>query len=561
MGCLFLFYMPLSAQVVAPVEIQKSDKETEATYYFGEGMQAYLGENYTKALKAFEKAEKLSPKEAGIPFQIGKIYIQSKNFTQALQYTEKALELDPQNKYYYLQKASILSHQGNMEEAITTYQQMIDKVEDGDEYLPDLAHLYMYAGQWEKALSALTKAENTQGLSPEITQQKENILLKLNRLDDAIKEGKKLMAAYPGDESNIASLAQMMTSNNRYKEARKFLEEYLEDHPGNPQLHLQLAKIYQQLEAQSLAITQWKQVFTSQEISLSEKLSTLVSFVQKLPNDTLEKPVHNLVSLLLATHPGNGDAQAMAGDYFYALSNKDSAVYYYQKAIQSQPDNYQIWQNILSIYMDQNKYDSVRSLAEEAMVYFPNQPVLFLFTGVAAHAQKDYQAAAFALEQGKQLVVNNPKLKATFNSQLGETYNALHQFDKSAKAFDAVLADDPDNSYVLNNYSYYLALQNRQLDKALSMSSRLVQLHPDNATYLDTHAWVLYQMGQYQKAAEFLQKAIAQNESGTIVEHYGDALYKLGERKEAVKQWKKARSLGNHSQNLEKKINDKKLYE
>jgi predicted negative regulator of RcsB-dependent stress response len=60
-----------------------------------------------------------------------------------------------------------------------------------------------------------------------------------------------------------------------------------------------------------------------------------------------------------------------------------------------------------------------------------------------------------------------------------------------------------------------------------------------------------------------LEKAIesGKNVSGTIVEHYGDVLYQLGEREKAVEQWKKAKSMGENSQQIDKKIATGQLIE
>ena len=63
------------------------------------------------------------------------------------------------------------------------------------------------------------------------------------------------------------------------------------------------------------------------------------------------------------------------------------------------------------------------------------------------------------------------------------------------------------------------------------MSTKLAELHPKNATYLDTHAWVLYVMKDYAGAKKYLEKAIQSdpaNISGTILEHYGDVLIPVG---------------------------------
>ncbi|HEX9957284.1 MAG TPA: hypothetical protein VGA96_08505, partial [Fibrella sp.] len=93
---------------------------------------------------------------------------------------------------------------------------------------------------------------------------------------------------------------------------------------------------------------------------------------------------------------------------------------------------------------------------------------------------------------------------------------------------------------------------------------KLVQLHPAKATYLDTHAWVLYVMKDYAGAKKFLEKAIQSdpaNISGTTLEHYGDVLFQLGDKAKAIEQWKLAKQKGEASDRLNQKIAGGKLYE
>jgi tetratricopeptide (TPR) repeat protein len=146
---------------------------------------------------------------------------------------------------------------------------------------------------------------------------------------------------------------------------------------------------------------------------------------------------------------------------------------------------------------------------------------------------------------------------------LGDAYNAIKEYEKSDEAYEAALDFDPESDHVLNNYSYFLSIRKEKLDLALEMSSKVVKRNPDNATYLDTHAWVLYNMGRFEEAKKYIEEAIKQDEnvSGTIIEHYGDILFKLGDVNMAVEQWEKAKKMNVDSDLIDKKIADRKLYE
>ncbi|MCU0354765.1 MAG: tetratricopeptide repeat protein [Cytophagales bacterium] len=144
---------------------------------------------------------------------------------------------------------------------------------------------------------------------------------------------------------------------------------------------------------------------------------------------------------------------------------------------------------------------------------------------------------------------------------LGDAYNGNGEYERSDAAYEAVLANDPDNAAVLNNYSYFLSLRKQKLEKARQMSKRLVELHPDNASYLDTHAWVLYMLKDYKEARKHLEVAAKSGDNGTILEHYGDVLYKLGEAEKAVEMWMRAKKAGETTDTIDKKIAQRKLLE
>ncbi len=175
--------------------------------------------------------------------------------------------------------------------------------------------------------------------------------------------------------------------------------------------------------------------------------------------------------------------------------------------------------------------------------------------------KKDYEKAVFSLEESRKLSGENKQLMNDINMMLGDSYNGLGDYIKSDAAYDAVLANDPENANVLNNYSYFLSLRKEKLDKAKQMAAKLIEKDPDNPTYLDTYGWILYRMEDYQGARKYLQKAAVNATNGTVLEHYGDVLYKLGETEQALQQWMKAKKLGESSDLIDKKIAQKKLYE
>ena len=135
--------------------------------------------------------------------------------------------------------------------------------------------------------------------------------------------------------------------------------------------------------------------------------------------------------------------------------------------------------------------------------------------------------------------------------------------DQTYKAYDEALKYNDNNIVVLNNYAYFLSLDKKDLKKAERMSAQCIKLEPDNATYLDTYAWIFFVQGNYTLAKIYIESALEKDKtkSAELVDHYGDILYMTGDKDKAVEQWKKARELGKESEVLDRKIIEGKYIE
>ena len=540
----------------------------QAEIIFLEGEKYYMIEDFGKALIFFQKSLELNPENPACHYKIAQILLIGDEVDKALIYASKALELDPANKYYYLLNADIYSKQSNFTAAAQMYEDLLAKVEGAEMHLFDLAAIYVYGNNWNMALDAYNRAEQRFGYSKELVFSKQRIYLKLNRLSDAIAQGVKMVDLFPDDPEYLINLSELFLSNNREAEAVPYLNDFLEAHPDDARARLIMAEIYKKQGQVNLAIEQMIVAFNNPDLELTPKLNVLVDYMKQLPDPTVEENALKLAESILNAHPYDGNAHAVYGDLYLNLSQgnndqekKRTALDYYLKALSYDDSNFNIWQNVLQIEGELLQYDSLIVHADQALEVFPNQAPLYYYSGFANLAKDNFEEAAFALEQGRKLSKSDANLQVLFNTLLGDTYNNLKDYEKSDQAYENVLALDPDNDHVLNNYSYFLSLRKENLDKAKKMSTKLVKRNPNNPTFLDTHAWVLYQLGDYREARRYLETALQEDASGTIVEHYGDVLFKLGDIENAVKQWNRAKGMDDTSELIDKKIADRKLYE
>ena len=306
-----------------------------------------------------------------------------------------------------------------------------------------------------------------------------------------------------------------------------------------------------------------KVIFDDPNYKLQGKMQFLAAYFGKELSDEEKEYAIELGKKIIYYHSEEPEAYAIFGDLYQGLNYPEEAKAMYLKSLELNPSNLNAWQNVLDYELRNGENDSVIVNSENAITYFPNQALLYFYGGTGYLSKNEYKKSVQMLEQGKKLSSSNLQLLALFNGQLGDAYNGLEDYEQSDKAYEAALDYDPENDHVLNNYSYFLSLRKEKLDLAERMSTKLVERNPEDPTYLDTYAWVLYNLGKYDDAKKYIEKAINFDEtgSGTLVEHYGDILFKLGDVNEAVKQWEKAKKLNDTTDLLDKKIADRQLYE
>ena len=166
--------------------------------------------------------------------------------------------------------------------------------------------------------------------------------------------------------------------------------------------------------------------------------------------------------------------------------------------------------------------------------------------------------------QQRDRVKGDPKILSQFYTYRAEAYYNLKRFKEAFDVFDKVVELDPENFMAMNNYAYYLSLKGERLGIAEKLSAKVIQANADNATYLDTYAWVFFMKKDYQLAKFYMEIALskaAEDNSAVLIEHYGDILFYLNEKDNALLQWKKSLDKGNPSKILKRKITEKRYIE
>lgn len=534
-------------------------EQLQVTAIFLEANREKILGNFTKAAALFAECIRKDPSDDASFFELASILTNDKKYDDALVLAREAVALKPDNIWYQLLLAEIYANKNQTQEAVKIYERLIRVSPLNTDYYFELAMLHLYRRNYSDAIKVYNRLEKIIGINEELSVQKHQIYLYNNDFDKAAAELEKLIATFPSEHGYKLMLADLYLDNGQKEKALLLYEQVAAKDPSNGFVNLSLADYYRSIGRNDLFDQQLLLAFASPYVDIESKVKILLSYftiTEDKENPDFLVKAYAFLDLLIATHPADAMAYSIYGDFLSRDNRTEEARNMFLKVVQLDNSRYAVWEQLLLLQSDIRDYAGLDTLSAQALELFPEQPLLYLFNGFSNYMLGFYEKAVVSFKNGIQYAVFNEKLRAEFYMYLGDAYNHLKQYPESDAAYDNVLKIDPDNVTVLNNYSYYLSLRADKPEKAISMAKKANDLKPGIASYQDTYAWALYVNGNYEEALKWVEKAIegtGQN-NHVIVEHYGDILYKLNRKSEALEQWKKAAEKGKGSENLSKKI-------
>lgn len=541
-----------------------SDDRLKAERLFFDGEKEKLLGNLEEAYSYFNQATNTNPQLDAAFYEIAQIQQLAKDYASAQKSIEKALVISPKNEWYLQYYGDIYAAQFKYEDAAKIYHKLVEQSPKSYDYYYQESYYLILSNQLKEALAVYEELESHIGVQADISLQKHKIYNRLNKTDEAEAEFLKLIKAFPDEAEFKSDLADFYLSNGKVEKALALYEEILKTDENNILALTALADVYKRQGDEEKSLEYSKKAFANSEIPIDAKISVLYNYI-KFYDQKKESigDAFQLSDILIEAHPNEAKAYAIAGDLRNLDDKPKEALTYYYQSLEKQKDIFTVWQQVFFINSDLKNYDQLLESTNEAKEYFPNQSLVYFFNGLANQQLKNLNEAETAYLRGVKMAGENNALKGQFYSNLGDLYNDLNKFALSDEYFEKALELDGKNAYVLNNYSYYLSLRGENLEHAAEMSLKSNQLVPNSSSFLDTYAWILYKSAKYSEAKEWQEKAIRASDevSGTLLEHLGDILFKLGEVDKALEEWKKAMNVGGGSELLPKKLSDKKLYE
>lgn len=542
-----------------------TDRETRKfDYYFYAALNAKALGNYDEAIDLFRHCHALDSTNANVLIELGTFYnvLQEKN--QALDFLKKAVTYDPQNYYYTMMLAGLSKELGLHQEVVDLYERMIELYPDRQELRFEIANAYADNGELEKAIDALDTLERSTGISEMLTLNKYRLYSMMDEKEKAFAEIQQIIDKNPTDARYLVLMGELYMEENQHEEALKYLKQANQIDPDFPALILAMVNYYERTNNREAAQAELQKAITNTSMEVETKLQLLTRYLGILQQTQQDLSQANpLFEALFEQHPNNTQLNLIYGNVLMIQEDEDAAMEQFDRYTKANPEDPRGYEHMLRVVLPREDMDKVVEITTEALKHLPSEPQFYFYLGGAYYQQDKHEEALKVFEEGlEKSVIPNPLVESDFHGQIGDLNYFLENKDAAFESYEQALKINPQNLPVLNNYSYYLSLEKRDLDKAEQMSGITIKVEPMNPTYLDTYGWVLYEQGSYVMAKIYLERAIEYSEedpSAEVLEHYGDVLFKTGDAEGAMEYWLKARELGEESEALKRKIKTGKI--
>lgn len=536
--------------------------------YYYEGVRQQVDGNYAAAYDLFRHCLGINPNAAEAYFMLSSYEGVLHGDSAALVYVKKASELSPGNNAYLERLATGYLMTSDVDEAVKAYEKLAANSPERADVLNILVQLYGQQKDYDRMLDVLQRMEALEGDSEDLTLAKMRAYSLQGKKQEEFEALKAMSDKHPNDLNYRVMTGNWLLQNGKPDEAYAEYLGVLAVDPENLMAKMSMIDYYrtsgQPLRADSLQ----EALLVNPKTPVENKVSLMRQVVadsEDTGGDSTE--VLNIFGKILSQPQETSDIAEMYAAYMTLKRMPQDTI---SKALENvlaiSPDNSAARFQLLQIVWSEQDYDRVVELSRQGLDYNPDEMVFYYFLGLAYIQKDDDDSALDVFRRGVSQIddQSSPALVSDFYSIMGDILHDKGYADEAYAAYDSCLQWKDDNLGCLNNYAYYLSVEGKQLEKAAQMSYRTVQAEPDNSTFLDTYAWILFRQKKYADALQYIDMAVDNDTTGSavIIEHAGDIHAVNGDIEGALKYWNEALEAGSaNGKAIRRKIKEKKYVE
>ncbi len=534
--------------VTALPDDERGRKE-KAQYVYMESLNARQRGDIGAHYDLLERAYELDSTNTAIAYYYGLCRLSRSGITlrdaeSALAMMRKHIDASPDDYYeaiFYADAArSIRKH----DLALGALKQLWKHYPYKPEVQSRLADEYAMTGDYANAVAVYDSIEALQGMSLELTSRKVMAYSALQDTVRVINEMHRLLATAPKNSSYNMVMGSVMQQLGMPDSALYYLNAAQEYEPDNGYTYLAKAQFYNEQGDSAQYDNQIYKALINENLDLDAKMGVLTDYTRQLlqSNDSSER-VNRLFRVLIEQHPHESEIHELYSEYFVVKKDYKAAAEQLGYVLDIDRTDADAWRKLMLVNMMGENYPAAVAAAEQALEFNPDSIELYRYVAPAYLEMKEYDKALATYDKALSMVDSTDlTTRSVLVGGKGDVYFSRGDSVQAFKCYDEAIELNPSNYGILNNYAYFLAESDKELDKAESMAARAVNANPKNSTFIDTYAWVFYKKGDYKMALLYIRSALNNDdgENEELVEHYGDILWMDGSHDEAVEQWKKA---------------------
>ena len=519
------------------------------------------------AFDLLARCREINPQASEVCYFMAQYYSHMKQSDRALDFFRQAVELEPRNTTYLETLAQAYVGEEKYAEAARVFEQLYAIDKSRQDLLETLYRLYVQQKEYAQAVGVLDRMEAVDGKSERISVSKSQLYLQLDDRAAAVSEMEQLARQHPSDMTYQTLYANTLMMNDREPEARDLLLRVLRQEPDNARAQLSLRTYYLMQEDSVKADSLTRRVLLNPAAEQDEKVYLLrqeIAASERAGGDSTH--ILSLFSEMMAQPEPDPDIAEFCAAYMNLKKMpRDSVSHMLERVLQLAPDNASARLQLVQYAWEESDDQRVIDLCRAARQYNPDEMAFYYYQGMAFYRQENYDQALEAFRNGISVITteSSPDIVSSFYEVMGDLLHQKGMEREAYAAYDSCLQWKPDNIGCMNNYAYYLSLTGKQLDRAEQMSYRTIKAEPENATYLDTYAWILFRQGRYSEARIYIDQALHNDSTAShvVVEHAGDIYAMSGDVDGAVALWQRALQNDQHNRLLARKIKRRKYIE
>ncbi|MFC2129233.1 tetratricopeptide repeat protein [Bacteroidota bacterium] len=519
--------------------------------------QKNLG-NISGAIELYKMVLAESDSVAIAHYELGTLYLIVKKPILAEDQFQRAYELDKSNEWFINGYIDALVIREKYSEANDLIRTILLSTDDPLEYRFKKANIFFLAGKGRKAVKILNKIEKDHGVSDKVILLKANIFEDEGKLNAARKEIDKLIEFFPESLQFLVVAAELAMKNKQSDLANQYYSEVLEIDSTNIYALTNLTDYYREKGEHEKSLYYLKKSFKSDFIEYDRKMAILSYYLtDQYFLENYSDELGELINVILIKHQDKPEIKLYAVDFFIQHRDYQNAFNTMLPLLNDEIKDYEIWRQgiLLANALSENK--ELLRLTKDAIAIFPDSSEIIYFKGIAEYENEMYEDLIQTYSDEKIKQHDNPELVSQTKQIIAEAYQKLKLYEQADSLFRSIIKEEPKNYLVINNFCYYLALRGESLDEARRLSYQTIVENPENGTFLDTYAWVLYRIGAYQEAEKYINKALQKGglNDPDVNEHAAEIHLKLKSYHVAKSFYEKAIILGGDKEKLTEKIN------